>query len=399
LVDLRQRCSYPRLVRRPECSRCRGSRAAHSARRAASLALLAVATACSPGLRVGVVLPETGEAAAYGASIKSGIKLAFGQAVTARHAPPGLELLFRDSGSDPTRAAGAAEGLYEAGVLAVIGGVTSAEATVMIPVAARFRRVLLSPSASAPELARISPFFFRVYPSDELEGVEAAEFLTTTRNCRTVLILQEDNAYTRGLLPVFARELASQGTHLVGSLRLDEEGWDAALRRASNGKGPDGVYLCGYGDVILAGLRALRTMGYRGTICTTSAISASSILQRAGALAEGIFFPLAGLDLADPHGPARAFVEQYRAAYNLPPDIYAAHGYDAMEAIIAALNRLTERRGSALPAGLRALTQEQGVTGPIAFDEDGNIRQRPRTYWIHNGKVEDVSNPLARPGA
>jgi branched-chain amino acid transport system substrate-binding protein len=396
LVDLRERCSYSRSVLRLACSRFRRSRGARLTRGGAPLVILAAATACSPGLRVGVVLPETGEAAAYGASIKSGIKLAFDRAVTTHQAPRGLELLFRDSGSDPTRAAGAAEGLYEAGALVVIGGVTSAEAKVMIPVANRFRRVLLSPSASAPELARISRFFFRVYPSDELEGVEAAEFLAITRNCRTVLILQEDNAYTRGLLPVFARELASQGARVLASLRLDEEGWGAGLRHASNGKGPDGVYLCGYGDAILTGLRALRTMGYRGTICTTSAISASSILQRAGVLAEGIFFPLAGLDLASPQGLARAFVDRYRATYNLPPDIYAAHGYDAALAVIAALNRLTERSGTALQARLRGLTQEPGVTGPIAFDEDGNNRQRPRNYWIHNGKVEDANAQLVR---
>jgi len=364
---------------------------ARPARRVAWISLLTAATACGPGPRVGVVLPETGEAAAYGASIKSGISLALEQASAHHQTPAGLQVTFRDSASDPVRAAAAAESLYDDGALVVIGGVTSGEAKVMIPVADRFRRVLLSPSASAPELARISPFFFRVFPSDELEGVEAAEFLAITRKCRTVLILQEVNAYTRGLLPVFARELASQGARLAGTLRFDETNWSAALRRACSGGGPDGVYLCGYGDAILSGLRALRMLGYHGTICTTSAISASSILQRAGVLAEGIFFPLAGLDLAGPDGPARDFIGRYRAAYNLPPDIYAAHGHDAAVAVIAALRGLSERTGAGLRERLRGLTQVQGVTGPIAFDDDGNIRQRPRNYWIHNGKVEEAT--------
>ncbi len=355
---------------------------------------LAMTLACSAGLRVGVVVPETGGAAAYGASIRSGIALAFAEATASGRAPRGLEVVYRDSGSDPARAVAAAEGLYESGALAVIGGVTSGEAKVMLPVAERFRRVLLSPSASAPELTRISPFFFRVFPSDELEGVEAAEFLALARRCRTVALLQEDNPYTRGLLPVFARELTTQGARLVDSLRLDEAGWQAALRRLTDAHGPDGVYLCGYGDAILAGLRALRGMGYRGTICTTSAIGASSILRRAGVLAEGVFFPLAGLDLNAPGGPASAFVEHYRAAYGRRPDIYAAHGYDAALAVVAALRGLATPSGAALQARLRSLTQVEGATGPIAFDDEGNIRQRPRIHCIVGGKVEEVTVPL-----
>jgi branched-chain amino acid transport system substrate-binding protein len=350
--------------------------------------------ACNPALRVGVVLPETGEAAAYGASIRSGITLAFSEAPMA--APRGLEVLFRDSGSDPARAASAAEGLYEAGAVAVIGGVTSAEARVMIPVADRFHRVLISPSASAPELAGASPYFFRVYPSDQLEGVKAAQFLALERKCRTVLVLREDNAYTRGLLPVFVRELASQGASLAGSLRVDEKGWQSQLDGISSAQAPDGVYLCGYGDAILAGLRALRTAGFHGTICTTSAINASAILQRAGSLADGVFLPLAGLDLATPKGPAREFVARYRAAYNLPPDVYAAHGYDAALAVMSALAGTEEPSGETVRQRLRGLGDKLGVTGRLGFDEDGTIVQPLGMYCIRGGRLEAAGQSRER---
>lgn len=146
-------------------------------RLAAALMVLILAGGCNPAVRIGIVLPETGAAAVYGASVKSGVKLAFDIGQAKGWAPQGLEVFYRDSGSDPTRAAGAAEALFEDGALLVIGGVTSAEAKAMIPVADRMGRVLLSPSASAPELAGRSPNFFRVYPSDELEGVKAADFL------------------------------------------------------------------------------------------------------------------------------------------------------------------------------------------------------------------------------
>ncbi len=365
-------------------------------RLAAALTVLVVASACNPTMRVAVVVPETGEAAVYGASVKSGIKLAFDVAQAARWAPQGLEVLYRDSGSDPTRAASAAEALFEDGVLLVIGGVTSAEAKAMIPVADRMNRVLLSPSASAPELAGRSPYFFRVYPSDDLEGVKAADFLVLVRRARTVLILQEDNDYTRGLLPVFVGELDSNGARVVASLRLGDRGWEGLLREALARHTPEAAYVCGYGEAILGALRALRSLGFRGTVCTTSAFSAGSVLQRAGSLAEGVFFPLASLDVASQQEPVRTFVARYHKIYNLLPDIYAAHGYDAALTAMYAFEGLSERTGVAVQRRLLALSGRSGVMGRLAFDDYGNIKHTLRNHWVHSGRVEDYDSYLQR---
>ena len=357
---------------------------------AAALVVLLAAGGCNAPLRLGVVLPESGEAAVYGASVKSGVKLALDQA--AARGGPRPEVLYRDSGSDPVRAASAAAALFDEGALLIIGGVTSAEAKAMIPVADRAGRVLLSPSASAPQLVGRSPFFFRVYPSDELEGVKAADFLAVTRGARTVLVLQEDNDYTRGLLPVFVGELTSQGARVTGSIRLDQADWHAQLREAIGRHAPDGVYICGYGDAILAGVRLLRSLAYRGTICTTSAFSAASVLARAASLGDGVFFPLASFDARSQQEPVRSFVRAYLAAFNLEPDIYAAHGYDAALVALAVLRGTPPPTGRELALHIRTLAGVVGVNGKIVFDEEGDSVQRLRMCWIHGGKVQPCSS-------
>jgi branched-chain amino acid transport system substrate-binding protein len=363
---------------------------------AAALTVLVLACGCNAAVRIGVVLPESGEAAVYGASVKSGVKLAFDVAEGARWAPQGLEVFYRDSGSDPTRAASAAEALFGDGALLVIGGVTSAEAKAMIPVADRVGRVLLSPSASAPELAGRSPYFFRVYPSDDLEGVKAADFLVLVKGAHNVLILQEDNDYTRGLLPVFVGELGSHGGQVVGTIRVGEAGWQGQVREALARHAPESVYICGYGEAILGALRVLRSLGFKGAICTTSAFNASLVLQRAGSLAEGVFFPLASLDVTSQEEPVRTFVARYRKIYNLLPDIYAAHGYDAALAALYALQGLRERTGMAVRQRVLALAGRNGVMGPLGFDDYGNIKHSLRDHWIHIGRVEDYDSYLER---
>lgn len=350
------------------------------------LALVAAATACQPEPRLGVVLPETGSAAIYGASVKTGISLAL-----VRHRKSGgrpIEVWYRDSGSDPARAASACEALFERGAALVIGGATSAEAKAMIGVADRVGRVVLSPSASAPDLAGRSDRFFRVYPSDELEGVQAAEFMVTARGARSVLILSESNDYARGLLPVFVARLQTLGAQVVGPETLGEEGWEGRVRLALARQAPTGVYICGYGEAISRALAVLRAGGFSGTVCATSAIHATALLSRLGHEAEGLFFPLATADLSGDGEPAREFIDAYRHTYNLDPDVYASYGFDAALVALAALASERRPEPQELAPALRALRGVRGVMGPLEFDRRGNVQHRLQMHWIRAGKVE-----------
>jgi branched-chain amino acid transport system substrate-binding protein len=366
---------------------------------AAAVALLGLLASqgCAARVRVGVVLPESGSAAVYGTTIRSGIRLAFDDAVAEGRAPAGLEVIYRDSGSDPSRAALAAEVLYEDGARLIIGGVTTAEAKAMLTVADRKERVLLSPSASAPGLAGRSSYFFRVYPSDEIEGVKAADLLASTCGVRSVLVVEEDNDYTRGLLPVFVRELLRKGGRISGTVRIGDHAWEKPLRESLNRLRPEGIYICAYGEPTVDVIRALRFAGFAGTICVTSAIAPSALLQRASTVADGVFFPLAGWMDRD-NELVRTFVRRYDESYAMSPDTFAAHGYDAALVACLALVQPACRSGGDLRVCLHALATRSGVTGAFDFDDYGNILRAPRVHWVHRGHIESFEpQPAGRP--
>ena len=73
--------------------------------------------------------------------------------------------------------------------LAVIGGVTTAEALEMVSVADREGLVLLSPSASSPQLTGISKNFFRIFISDFREGTKMGNFAAGQMELSSVVIL------------------------------------------------------------------------------------------------------------------------------------------------------------------------------------------------------------------
>jgi branched-chain amino acid transport system substrate-binding protein len=299
-----------------------------------------------------------------------------------------MEILYQDTGSNPSKGADLADALYKRGALIVIGGATSPEAKVMTRVANKYGRLLLSPSASAPDLTTKGGWFFRVYPSDEGEGVKAAQFLVQDKKVKNVLVVKEDIPYTQGLLPVFTQELTKQGARIVGTVSVSDPNWERMIVASLASLKPDALYICGYGESILAAMVEVRNTNYAGLVCTTSAISTVDLVWRGGKLVEGLFFPMVMVDMASTKEPVAGFVTKYREAYNLQADIYAAHGYDAALATLHAFAEPAPKSASELRSRFLTLGTKIGVTGPMNFDETGNITEPTYIHWIREGKVE-----------
>ena len=181
------------------------------------LALLSTTLACEQDRPVefGAVLPLTGEAAIYGQPIRNGIELGLEQINARNDFPYAVELEVLDSESDPQRAAGLLEQLYDDGALAAIGGVTTAEALQMVAIADRFDRVLISPSASTPELTGISKNFYRLFPSDAREGATMGNFATQKLGAEKVVILAKEDPYAKGIQQVFRNEFERYGGQVL----------------------------------------------------------------------------------------------------------------------------------------------------------------------------------------
>jgi branched-chain amino acid transport system substrate-binding protein len=76
--------------------------------------------------------------------------------------------------------------------------------------------------------------------------------------------------------------------------------------------------------------------------------------------------------------PARRFVNTYQAANGLPPGIYAAEAWDAGQ-MLARPIRDGVRDRAALRGALAASPSWEGVSGSLAFDEAGELRD-PRVH-------------------
>ncbi|MGH9381636.1 MAG: ABC transporter substrate-binding protein [Thermoanaerobaculia bacterium] len=357
--------------------------------------LLAAGCSSDQPILVGAVLSLTGENDYYGGPIRDGIQLAYSQIQADTEYPYELELRVVDSQSNADTAATMLKQLYEEGSIAAIGGVTSVEALQMVPISEDHERVLVSPSATSPQLSGISSYFFRVIPSDFLGGTKMAGFATQTLGLETAVVLAREEAYGRGVQQVFEAEFERLGGEVLETIEYPPGTMDftGLVERVLN-LDPGGVYLAGFAQDIAAIVEGLRAGGYDGDIMTTDAFATPDIIAEAGGVANGVYLTQTVFDTTSEEPTVKAFVDAFRAQYDAEPSFYAAHGYDAMQVIAAAVaesGRLPSEFWKAMK-GIRAFP---GVTGSIQFDDRGDAQKFPRVYIISRGQLLDYDTEVA----
>jgi branched-chain amino acid transport system substrate-binding protein len=354
------------------------------------LAGLGVLLGCGGGeaVKIGAVLPLTGEWSIYGQPIKNGVELAFSELAEQGGLPYEIELEIVDSASDPKGGKERLAELYGSGAVAVIGGVTSSEALQMVPVADQYDRVLLSPSASNPELTGISKNFYRVFLSDAREGTTMASFAFGKLGIKSAVILAKEEEYAKGIQVVFANEFERQGGEVLDLIEFPATSDVSGLVERVMTLSPEAVYIAAYAPDIANLLTALRSRGYEKYIFTTSAFAAPAVIEQQGINAEGVFLTQTVFDPESEDAKIQSFVNTYREEYGVPPDLYAAHGYDAMMVLAEALGK-SGPIASDFWKGITSIREFEGVTGMIQFDERGDVQKFPRVYVVEEGNLID----------
>ncbi|MEM7482373.1 MAG: ABC transporter substrate-binding protein [Acidobacteriota bacterium] len=363
-----------------------------------AVGILALAAgACDPDrpVQVGVVLPLTGQWDVYGVPIKQGIELAATHLAEDSDRRFDIALDIRDSESNAERAAELLEATYDEGSLVAIGGVTSAEAEEMVPVLDREDRIMISPSATSPRLTGISSNFFRVAPSDFREGAKMGNYAAQGLELGTVVILAAESPYANGIQDVFKTEFERYGGEVLGVIEYPtgttdfEPFIDQVLELE-----PNGVYVADYAFEIAGIIDTLRERDYDGRILTTHAFNAADVIERLGENAEGVLLTQSLFDpnSDDPH--VKKFVEAYRETYGEEPNLFAAQAYDAFGVIGVALKEADSRLPNDFRKGIRAFQDYIGASGPIQFDEKGDVGKFPRVYGVEEGVMVDFEKRM-----
>jgi branched-chain amino acid transport system substrate-binding protein len=282
--------------------------------------------------------------------------------------------------------------MYNQGAVAVIGGVTTDEALAMVASADRDDKVLLSPSASSPRLTGISRNFFRIFPSDFREGTKMGNFAAQTLKIDSAVILASQAPYARGIQDIFKTEFERYGGEVPAVIEypVEIENFSDLVAQALDHQ-PVAVYVADYAPNTAAIVSELRSQGFVGKILTTSAFAAPEVFADVGDAAEGVILTQTAMPPDDP--AVAAFSEAFEAKFGSAPSLWAAHGYDALMVLVAAM-----QEGGTTPSdlwkGMRSIRNYEGASGVIQFDERGDVSKFPRTYVVEDGALVDYDRAV-----
>lgn len=300
---------------------------------------------------------------------RRGIELALEElASRSSRGQPRIRVLFRDDAGDGMRAASIAEEFVSRPeVSAVIGHVNSGA---MVAAARVYDGHLpaVATTASTPALTGISPWTFRVISSDSMNGLAIARF-AMRRGWRLAAILYENNAYGRGLADAFMRgfkgEIISVDPIAEGAAQ-DLSPFVTYFKQ----RNAEVVFVAGTGASGDAFLREAHVQGLRAHLVGGDGWS---VLASDTSNADGVYVG-APFTPDDKHPEAHRFVQRFEKRYGMTPDGNAALAYDATMLLADAAAHVGADRRAIRDylANLAAHGSYAGVTGPIAFSDDGD---------------------------
>ena len=344
-------------------------------------------------IRIGLAGPME---ASYGLSVREGAELAVEQA----NARGGVgerrvELVVLDDRGDEARAIEVATTFVnDPSIVAVVGHVNSGTTRAAARIYNNEENPLLelSPTATSAELSGAGAWTFRVCPTDLRHGPALAEWARTGLGRTRAAVLYANDAYGRGMLESFASAFRNAGgtilttdpylPQLVDSLDLLRPFLERAVARDA-----DLFMIAGELDVALPVLRLLRSMGYDGPLIGGDGLLG---MEEEAPDASGVYITTGFLP-DQPGAAAQTFVQAFQERYGKLPTGDAALAYDAVNVALRAIAETDgSRRGVRdFVAGIGSATPAfAGVTGSIAFDENGDaVNKEVAVGTIRSGRL------------
>ena len=362
----------------------------------AVLSLASGLVAAQQVVKIGHVGPVSGAIAHLGKDNENGARLAI-EELNAKGVKIGnqavkFELVAEDDAADPKQGTAAAQKLVDSKVNGVIGHLNSGTTIPASKIYSDAGIPQISPSATNPKYTRNGfKTAFRVVADDVHLGGTLGRYAVNTLKGKSIAVIDDRTAYGQGVADEFKKAAIAAGGKVVGHEFTTDKASDfMAILTTLKAKNPDVVFFGGMDAVGGPMLRQMKSLGINAKFMGGDGICTTELVKLAGdAMADGqvVCAEAGGVDGNLKKG-MDDFGVRYKKRFNDDVKLYAPYVYDAVNTMVDAM----VRAGSADPAKyLPALAQAnyKGITGTIAFDQKGDIKNGALTLYTYKGGKRD----------
>lgn len=271
-------------------------------------------------IKVGVILPLSGDFASYGNDCKAGVEFAF------RDNKDTYELFFEDSKGEPKTAVNIFNKLSELNkVDFVIGDMFSNTTLSMSELANNKKLLLISPTASSFEIPKAGIYSLSIFPSETYEASLIANYATL--NFENVAVLYEKVAAAEAMQNAFVKTF-ERSAKLV-------EGFDSKTLDFKNilskvkGSNVDAVYLITYTNNATKIINQLKNMNWFPVLLGQSTLYDPALLPLLKEYKNNFILtgPLFSMDNNDEG--SKNFIKLFKEQFYTEPNQMSSQGYMA----------------------------------------------------------------------
>jgi branched-chain amino acid transport system substrate-binding protein len=345
-------------------------------------------------VRIGAAAPLTGNQAHIGKDNESGTRMAIDDANAKGIVIGGrkirFELVSEDDQADPKTATIVAQKLVDDKVSGIIGHMNSGTT---IPASKIYNDngiPQISPSATAVNYtAQGFKTAFRVMANDAQQGRVLGEYAAKNLAAKKIAVIDDRTAYGQGLADEFIKSAQANGAQIVAHEYTTDKAVDfTAVLTVIKGKQPDLLFYGGMDPQAGPMAKQIKALALKLKFMMGDGGYTPQFIQLAGGAAEGSYASLPGVPLDKMPG-GKEFEQRFVAKYQ-PIQLYAPYCYDAVNVMIAAMQKADSTEPAKYLAELPKISHD-GVTAKIQFDEKGDLLGGAITlYQVQQGKWQPL---------
>ncbi|MGE4552162.1 MAG: ABC transporter substrate-binding protein [Desulfovibrionaceae bacterium] len=356
------------------------------------VALALVLLMTTPGwagktLKIGFNIPLTGEIPDVGESAKNAAELLKKKINAAGGVEVGgqkyaLDFVYEDNESKAESAVKAATKLItEDEVIGVIGPQSSKQAVPAGEVCNNYATPMISPWSTNPNTTLDRPYVFRGCFLDPFQGPVAAKFATSEFGAKKAAVLYDvASDYPKGLAEYFKQ--AFEAIHGAGSVvafesfTTNDVDFSAQLTKIVS-SGADVLFVPQYYNEVPLIVKQAKGFGWDKPIMGSDSWGSGDLMGLCGDDCKGYYFST-HYAAAGAQGATKAFIDEYKAAYDKTPDDVAALTWDSTNLMLQAIKDVGKVDGSvkaereAIKDALGKVKDFAGITGNMSFTPDGD---------------------------
>ena len=231
-------------------------------------------------------------------------------------------------------------------------------------------------------------YIWRICMTDAVQGKGLADYSVATLGLKNVAIMYDNSDYGRGLADAYDEGIKAAGGAVVEKQQYSTGDTDFKAQLTKiKGANPDLLFLSGYYPEGSKIAQQAKELGMDVQMLGSDGYASDELPKLGGAAVEGMLVSTF-FDYTKDDPAVQKFVDAYKAKYEgANPDWFVANSYDVVMLAAAAAEKAGSNDRTAINDALATIGTYEGVSGPITFDENGDVIKPLSIVIVENGSL------------